>query len=69
VKPSGTDLDLPKTRLHMVKRIRANEFIEIDGADQRYLRIENTLTDENGDDVWLEKRARVEAAVTAEPKS
>jgi hypothetical protein len=49
VKPSGTDLDLPKTRLHMVKRIRAIEFIEIEGADQRYLRIENTLTDGNGD--------------------
>jgi hypothetical protein len=39
-------------------------------ADHGYLdlRIENTLTDENGDDVRLNKGAHVEVTVTAEPK-
>jgi hypothetical protein len=42
-----------------------------DGANQghRDLRIENALTDEHGDDVKLKKGARVEVAVTAEPKT
>ena len=45
--------------------------IAVDGADHRYrdLRIENTLTDEHGDDVSLKKGARVEVTVTAEPKT
>ena len=45
--------------------------ISLQGADRRSrnLRIENTLTDENGDDVRLEKGARVEVTVTAEPKT
>jgi len=44
--------------------------IAIGGADHRYrdLRIENTLTDEHGDDVRLKKGAHVEVTVTAEPK-
>jgi hypothetical protein len=44
--------------------------IAVDGADARYrdLRIENSLTDEHGDDVKLKKGARVEVTVTAEPK-
>ena len=44
--------------------------IAVDGADHRYrnLRIENTLTDEHGDDVRLEKGASVEVTVTAEPE-
>ena len=44
--------------------------IAIGGADQRYrdLRIENTLTDEHGDDVRLKKGAHVEVIVTAESK-
>jgi hypothetical protein len=33
----------------------------------RHLRIENTLTDEHGDDVKLKKGAHVEVTVTAEP--
>jgi hypothetical protein len=43
--------------------------IAVDGADRGYrdLRIENTLTDEQGDDVSLKKGARVEVTVTAEP--
>jgi hypothetical protein len=43
--------------------------IAIEEADHGYqdLRIENTLTDENGDDVTLKKGAHVEVTVTAEP--
>jgi hypothetical protein len=45
--------------------------IAVDGADRGYrdLRIENTLTDEHGDDVKLKKGAHVEVIVTAEPKT
>lgn len=42
--------------------------IAVDGADCRYrdLRIENTFTDEHGDDVNLKKGDHVEVTVTAE---
>jgi hypothetical protein len=45
--------------------------IAVDGADCLYrdLRIENTLTDEHGDDVKLKKGAHVDVTVTAEPKT
>jgi hypothetical protein len=45
--------------------------IVVSGADQRYryLRFENTLTDENGDDVRLKKGARVQVTVTKEATS
>ena len=41
--------------------------IAVEGADRRYrdLRIENTLTDENGDDARLRKGAHVKVTVTA----
>ena len=41
--------------------------ITVDHADQRHrdLRIENSLTDENGDDVKLKKGARVDVTVEA----
>ena len=41
--------------------------IAVDGADYRHrdLRIENTLTDENGDDMKLKKGAHVEVTITA----
>ncbi|MDP9267015.1 MAG: hypothetical protein M3P27_01660 [Acidobacteriota bacterium] len=44
--------------------------IAVDGADHKYrdLRIENTLTDEHGDDVRLKEGAHVKVTVTAEPK-
>ena len=44
--------------------------IAVEGADHLYqdLRIENTLTDEHGDDVRLKKGAHVNVTVTAEPK-
>ena len=43
--------------------------IEVKEADHGYqdLRIENMLTDENGDDARLKKGAHVEVTVTAEP--
>jgi hypothetical protein len=45
--------------------------IAVDRTDHRHrdLRIENTLTDEHGDDVKLKKGAHVEVTVTAEPKT
>jgi hypothetical protein len=45
--------------------------IVVDGGDHRHrdLRIKNTLTDENGDDVRLKKGAHVQVTVTAEPKT
>ena len=44
--------------------------IDVAGADGRYrdLRIENTLTDGNGNEVSLKKGAHVEVTVTAKPK-
>jgi hypothetical protein len=45
--------------------------ITVDGADHRHrdLRIENTLTDEHGDDVKLKKGAHVGVTITAGPKT
>jgi hypothetical protein len=45
--------------------------IAVEGADRLYrnLRIENTLTDEHGDDAKLEKGSRVDVTVTAEAKN
>jgi hypothetical protein len=42
--------------------------IAVAGADRRFrdLRIENTLTDEHGDDVKLKKGAHVEVTIAAE---
>ena len=44
--------------------------IAVGGADRghRNLRIQNALTDENGDDVGLKKGAHVEVSVTTDPK-
>ena len=43
--------------------------IAVDGADHRHrsLRIENTLTDEHGDDVKLKKGAHIQVTVTDQP--
>jgi len=45
--------------------------IAVDGTHHRVcdLRIDSTLTDENGDDVRLKKGAHVEITVTAEPNT
>jgi hypothetical protein len=44
--------------------------IAVEGADRRHrdLRIENILTDENGDDVRLKKGAHVDVTISAEPE-
>jgi hypothetical protein len=44
--------------------------IAVEGADHRYrdLRIENTLTDEHGDDVRLKKGAHVDVTVTTKER-
>jgi hypothetical protein len=44
--------------------------IGIDGPDRGYrdIRIENSLTDEHGDDVKLKKGAHVDVTFTAEPE-
>jgi hypothetical protein len=43
--------------------------VEGDGHRHQKLRIENTLTDEHGDDVRLKKGADVDVTVTAEPRT
>jgi hypothetical protein len=45
--------------------------VAVDGSDyvHRDLRIEDSLTDEHGDEVKLKKGARVEVTVTAERKN
>ena len=45
--------------------------ISIEGADELYreIRIENTLTDENGDEVRLKKAAEVDVTLEADPKA
>jgi hypothetical protein len=50
-------------------RLRETAQISIKGEPRyRELRVENSLTDEHGDEVKLEKGARVEITVTAESK-
>src|SRR6266853_5790201 len=45
--------------------------ISVDGADELYqeIRIENTLTDENGEPVRLKKGAQVDVTVEADPEA
>lgn len=64
---SGTvDKIIPSSRPTQPEKAQ----IAVRDADERHqdLRIENALTDEHGDDVKPKKGARVEVAVTAEPK-
>jgi hypothetical protein len=65
IMPGSVDKIIPPRPSHLEKAQ-----IGVDGADRRYrdLRIENTLTDEHGDDVRLKKGDRVELTITAEPK-
>ena len=64
--PGTVDKIIPSLRRSQPEKAQ----IAVDGADHRYrdLRIENTLTDEHGDDVKLKKGAHVEVTVTAQPK-
>jgi hypothetical protein len=69
-KPSTT---LPATVERIIKPPVPSEpekaQISVEGADHLYreLRIENTLTDENGDKVKLKPGAEVEITIAAEP--
>jgi hypothetical protein len=71
-KPSVT---LPGTVEHIIKPLHPSEpekaQIAIEGADDLYreIRIENSLTDENGEEVRLKKGAEVEVTVEAPPGS
>ena len=64
--PGTVDKIIPSSRPSQPEKAQ----IAVDGADHRYrdLRIENTLTDEHGDDVKLKKGAHVEVTVKAESK-
>ena len=68
-KPSVT---LPGTVEHIIESphpsVPEKAEISVQGADELYqeIRIENTLTDEHGDEVRLKKGARVEVTVEAE---
>lgn len=71
-KPSTT---LPATVDKIIKSPSPNEpekaQISVEGADDLYreLRIENTLTDENGKKVGLKPGAEVEVTVEADPEA
>jgi len=63
--PGTVDKIIPSLRPGQPERAQ----IAVDAADPRHrdhLLIENTLTDEHGNDVKLQKGARVEVTVTAE---
>jgi hypothetical protein len=64
--PGTVDKIIPSSRPSQPEKAQ----IAVDRAGRRYrhLRIENTLTDEHGDDVRLKKGAHVEVTVTAEAK-
>ena len=65
--PGTVDKIIPSPRPSQPEKAQ----IAVDAADRHrdHLRIENTLTDEHGDDVKLRKGAHVEVTVTAEPKT
>ena len=71
-KPSTT---LPATVEKIIKSpspsVPEKAQISVEGADNLYreLRIENTLTDENGDKVRLKQGVEVEVTVEAEPEA
>jgi hypothetical protein len=65
--PGTVDKIIPSPRPSQPEKAQ----IAVHGADHRNqdLRIENTLTDEHGDDVKLKKVTQVDVTVTAEPKT
>jgi len=69
--PEQPSVTMPGTVNKIISPSRPTQpekaLIAVHGADHRYrdLRIENTLTDEHGDDVRLKKGAHVEVTVTA----
>jgi hypothetical protein len=71
-QPSAT---LPRTVDKIIPSLRSSQVeqaqIVIDGAEHGYrdICIENTLTDEYGDEVKLKKGAEVDVTITANPKT
>ena len=71
-KPSAT---LPGTVEKIIKAPHPNApekaQITVEGADHLYkeLRIENSLTDENGNEVHLKQGAKVDVTVAADPEA
>jgi hypothetical protein len=71
-KPSVT---LPGTVEKIIPPLHPREpekaQISVEGADELYqeIRIENSLTDENGDTVRLKKGAQVDVTVEADPEA
>ncbi|MFZ0953591.1 MAG: hypothetical protein WAN17_15065 [Candidatus Sulfotelmatobacter sp.] len=71
-KPSTT---LPATVEKIIKPLYPSEpekaQLAVEGADHLYreLRIENALTDENGDKVRLKQGAEVEVTIEADPEA
>ena len=65
--PGTVDKIIPSPRPSQPEKAQ----IAVRGADHRNqdLRIENTLTDEHGDDVKLKKGAHVDVTVSVEPKT
>jgi uncharacterized protein YfaS (alpha-2-macroglobulin family) len=61
--PGTVNKIIPSPRTNLPEKVQ----IAVSGAPRPYreLRIENTLTDEHGDDVRLKKGAQVEITVTA----
>ena len=61
--PGTVEKIIPSPNLRQPEKVQ----IAVDGVDDHfgYLRIENALTDENGDEVRLKKGAHVEVTVTA----
>jgi hypothetical protein len=69
-QPSVTVLGTVKKIIHSAHPSQPEKAqIAVDGPDPRHrdLRIENSLTDEHGDDVKLKKGAHVELTVEAQP--
>jgi hypothetical protein len=64
--PGTVDKIIPSRRPRQPEE--AQIAVDKAGRPHRDFRIENTLTDEHGDDVKLKKGAHVEVTVTAEPK-
>ena len=66
---------LPGTVEKIIKPVEPSEAekaqIAIEGADELYreIRVENSLTDENGNEVRLKKGASVEVTVEAPPEA
>ena len=64
--PGTVDKIIPSRRPRQPEKAQIG--VDKAGRPHRDFRIENTLTDEHGDDVKLKKGAHVEVTVTAEPK-